>query len=109
MNFPEKHVIVVDIVLIDIMMPEMDGYETIRKVSGMNQFKNLPIIALKVTQTEAQQLTLLIQSSDSGLVIADNISITDTGAVGIAHRSISVGIFYNMLIYFRIQKIIKKN
>ena len=46
MNFPVKHVIVVDIVLIDIMMPEMDGYETIRKVSGMNQFKNLPIIAL---------------------------------------------------------------
>jgi hypothetical protein len=40
-------------------------------------------IALKVTQTEAQQLTLLIQSSDSGLVIADNISITGTGAVGI--------------------------
>jgi hypothetical protein len=40
-------------------------------------------IALSVTQTEAQPLTLIIQSSDSGLVIADNIAITGTGAVNI--------------------------
>ncbi|ETR65080.1 MAG: hypothetical protein OMM_06136 [Candidatus Magnetoglobus multicellularis str. Araruama] len=37
-------------------------------------------IALSVTQTEAQPLTLIVQSSDSGLVIANNISITCTGA-----------------------------
>jgi hypothetical protein len=40
-------------------------------------------IALSVTQTEAQPLTLIIQLSDSGLVIADNIAITGTGAVDI--------------------------
>jgi CheY-like chemotaxis protein len=28
------------------MMPEMDGYETIRAVRGMDQFEGLPIIAL---------------------------------------------------------------
>ena len=36
----------VDVVLMDIMMPEMDGYETIRAVRGTAGFKNLPIIAV---------------------------------------------------------------
>nr|MBA3532646.1 response regulator [Ardenticatenales bacterium] len=36
----------VDIVLMDVMMPEMDGYETIRAVRKVNRFKDLPIIAL---------------------------------------------------------------
>src|SRR5262249_31319820 len=36
----------VDIVLMDIMMPEMDGYETMQAIRKIRRFKSLPIIAL---------------------------------------------------------------
>jgi len=36
----------VDAILMDIMMPEMDGYETTRAIRAMDQFKTMPIIAL---------------------------------------------------------------
>jgi HAMP domain-containing protein/CheY-like chemotaxis protein len=36
----------VDAVLMDVMMPEMDGYQTTRAIREMQEFKSLPIIAL---------------------------------------------------------------
>ncbi len=36
----------VEVVLMDVMMPEMDGFEAIRRIRQMEQFKKLPIISV---------------------------------------------------------------
>jgi hypothetical protein len=36
----------VNVVLMDIMMPELDGYDTMRVIRGLGEFRSLPIIAI---------------------------------------------------------------
>jgi CheY-like chemotaxis protein len=36
----------IDIMLVDIMMPQMDGYETMQEIRKLPQYRDLPLIAV---------------------------------------------------------------
>ena len=42
----------VDVILVDVMMPEIDGYDTIREIRKMPKFESKPIIALTAKAME---------------------------------------------------------
>ncbi|NIS83443.1 MAG: response regulator [Anaerolineales bacterium] len=41
-----------DIVLLDLMMPEMDGYETLRRLRSMPEGNDLPVIVITAMQAD---------------------------------------------------------
>ena len=45
-----------DVIISDINMPEMDGYELVKNLRGMSQYKYTPVIMLTTESGEAEKL-----------------------------------------------------
>jgi CheY-like chemotaxis protein len=54
----------VDLVLMDVMMPVMDGFETIQRVREQPQFRKLPILALTAKAMKGDQEKCLAAGAD---------------------------------------------
>jgi len=54
-----------DIILLDLLMPEMDGIETLKKIKENENLKNIPVIFLSATyDTAVQQECLRLGAND---------------------------------------------
>jgi CheY-like chemotaxis protein len=49
----------IDLVLMDIMMPEMDGFQATREIRKQKRFARLPIIAVTAKATKNDQATCM--------------------------------------------------
>ena len=61
---PDKY----DLVLLDVMMPVMDGWSTLKAIRNDNLVKNIPIIMLTAIDDDVKQITGLKQGADDYIV-----------------------------------------
>ena len=57
----------IDLVLMDIMMPEMDGFQTTREIRKQKRFAKLPIIAVTAKATKNDQVLCMEAGTDDYL------------------------------------------
>lgn len=57
-----------DLIVLDIMLPEMDGVEILKKIRGDQRYKNIPIIMATAKGTEMDKIGGLNSGADDYLV-----------------------------------------
>ena len=57
-----------DMVLLDVMMPNMDGWETLRAIRGNKKFENIPIIMITALNEEQKEISGLKFGADDYVV-----------------------------------------
>lgn len=57
-----------DIVLLDVMMPDMDGWETLKAIKANNRTKNLPVIMVTAVNEEQKMVKGLKIGADDYIV-----------------------------------------
>ena len=58
----------IDIVLLDVMMPNMDGWETLKHIRSDERIKNLPVIMLTAVNNEQKMVAGLKNGADDYIV-----------------------------------------
>lgn len=54
-----------DIILLDLMMPKMDGFAVLSQLKGRDQYKNIPVIVTSnLSQPEDKQKALTMGAND---------------------------------------------
>lgn len=75
MDFLEKNP--VDLVMLDLMMPEVDGFTIIRNIRANDKFKNLKIIVLSSLGQEEDQQEVLKQGV-SAYIVKSKMTMEET-------------------------------
>ena len=68
LEYLEKHYKTTDLVLLDIMMPNMDGWETLRKIRENQFYSTIPVIMLTAVDEDYKQISGLKTGADDYIV-----------------------------------------
>lgn len=68
LEFLEKNYKNIDLVLLDIMMPKMDGWETLKKIRENKNFSTIPVIMLTAVDEDYKQISGLKIGADDYII-----------------------------------------
>lgn len=68
LEFLEKNYQNTDLVLLDVMMPVMDGWETLRRIRENKEFSTIPVIMLTAVDEDYKQISGLKIGADDYIV-----------------------------------------